>query len=145
MHGAPCAIRLARYRGAMLVVEVTEHAIERYGERVRPSLATGQLESEVLHVVEQVGVICWQPLEWCLTSDDPTTIGWLNVGADICFPLQFHRGKRGVLVATTCLTRGLLTEHARAEMNRRARNRRRRRAARRRDSYVPGNRMREAA
>jgi hypothetical protein len=124
----------------MLVVEVTEHAIKRYGERVRPALDDSQLEAEVLRVVHDVGEVSWHPLGWCV-ADDAKTVGWIHVGPDIAFPLQFHWSRLGVLVATTCLTRGSFGEDMREARNRRARDRRQRRAARRRDSYVPGARQ----
>lgn len=123
----------------MLVVEVTEHAIKRYGERVRPALGTSELEKEVLRVVHDVGQVSWQEPRWA--HFDQKIVGWIVVGPDIAFPLQFHRSRRGVLVAVTCLTRGSFGEAMREARNRTARIRRQRRAARRRDRYMPSARM----
>lgn len=121
----------------MLVVEVTEHAIKRYGERVRPALGTSELEREVLRVVHDVGVVVWHRPSWA--GADRNIVGWVVVGPDIAFPLQFHRSKKGVLVAVTCLSRGSYGDTMREERNKRARIRRQRRAARRRNGYVPSH------
>lgn len=123
----------------MLVVEVTEHAIKRYGERVRPALEASQLENEVLHVIEDAGVITWHAPEW--TNNDDAIVGWVMLGPDVALPLEFHRKKRGVLVAVTCLIRGSYGPVLREAANRQHRIRRARRAAKRRNSYVPGARQ----
>ena len=122
----------------MLVVEVTEHAIKRYGERVRPALEASQLEDEVLRVIHDIGEVSWHPLEWC--GCDDKIVGWVNVGGDITFPLQFHWARKGVLVAVTCLTRSSFGEEMREARNRRHRERRQRRGHRRRSNYVPSAR-----
>jgi hypothetical protein len=118
----------------MLVVEVTEHAIKRYGERVRPALGASELEGEVLRVIHDVGEVSWHPLDWLAGAQPDRTVGFVNVGSDIAFPLQFHRERRGVLVATTCLTRSTFGEGYRQARNHKAACRRAARALKRRDS-----------
>jgi hypothetical protein len=100
----------------------TDHAIERYAQRVRPALTRAQARHELMRIVEHGEIAHARPawLRYHGTAD-----GYLLV-ADVCFPLR-RRGNRWI--ALTCLTRGSLTPHERRERS--ELHRARRQAARR--------------
>ena len=119
-----------------VTVDVSDHAIKRYGERVRPGLAYADLEAEVLRVVRTFGVVCQEPPEWM--EPDGRDVAWLVVEDGICFPLQPSRDSDELFVATTCMVRGGMPERLRRRRNHRRAIRASRRAMRR--TGLPGRR-----
>jgi hypothetical protein len=104
-------------------VFMTLHALERYGERVRPHLsAYAQIHQDAARLVECAGVLSDTAPDWVNESwyrdNDTDPRGWLICG-DVCFPLAEDREKRGRLVALTTFTRGGISEAARSARNRR--------------------------
>jgi hypothetical protein len=108
-------------------VELTAHAVQRYQQRVRPALSLEAAADELARVA-LVGEITTEPPTWHLRSCAQVAPYYLSV-ADVLLPLTPHRGRPGLLVATTCLVKGSLSPDAR-----RYRTARRRRSAARRRS-----------
>ena len=106
-----------------LVLELSKHAIARYGERVRPALSVPELEAELIHVLAH-GQACTTPPPW-LARGDQRSEAYLSLG-DIVFPLVLDAWP-GHALAVTCLARGTISP-----VSRRRRNAQRQ--ARRRDS-----------
>ena len=111
-------------RGETLAVEYGRHAVERYGERVRPGCSFTTTLEQLVAVVECAGRIVSEPPLWA--PWDNGTSAYLVIGDDIVFPLK-ARGP-GEYVAVTCLIRGWLPPSAHAA---RREQRRRKRAGRR--------------
>jgi hypothetical protein len=103
-------------------VAVTDHAVSRYQERVRPGLGFDAAEAELLHVLPFARVEAVAP-SWRVGPLEHPVAAWAMVGDGIAFPLV--RGSEpGLLVAVTCLTQGCRSEEVLAV-------RRERKAARR--------------
>ncbi|MEJ7784892.1 MAG: hypothetical protein WKF96_08820 [Solirubrobacteraceae bacterium] len=103
-------------------IEITAHAVQRYQQRVRPSLSIEAAEDELARVA-LVGEVLTEPPAWHLRSCARLAPFYLCL-ADVVLPLTPHRGDPGVLVATTCLAKGSLSTDSR-----RYRTARRRRSA----------------
>lgn len=117
-------------RAAALVVHVEDativispHALDRYAERVRCGMSVFRAR----HDLEQISACAtltatrpaWKPP--AADGSDDTTDAWLMLGEDVCFPVTWGDGE---LTAKTCLTRGTISDGARATRNRRRRARR---------------------
>lgn len=76
-----------------LSVEYRRHAVERYGERVRPGCSFTATLEQLHGVVECAGQIVSEPPLWA--PWDAGTSAYLVVGDDIVFPLENRTG-RGV-------------------------------------------------
>jgi hypothetical protein len=106
-------------------VWMTLHAIERYGDRVRPHLNSYEkIHADAQRLVEVCGLLADGPPAWingtweAEREMDTEPRGWLVCG-DICFPLAEDREKPGKLVALTVLTRGGISDETRLTRNRR--------------------------
>src|SRR4051794_29245874 len=104
-------------------IHLSEHAVERFRQRVRPALDRNRAEDELARLA-LFGDVVAQPPAWhaAATAD---IAPWYLVIADCLLPLRPHVRDPDVLVATTCLARGERSETVRL------RHRAQRRAARR--------------
>src|SRR4051794_15258525 len=85
---------------ATLEIRITDHAVERFQERVRPGLSVDVAAHELARLIP-LGFIYEQPPAWCAARPCPA---YLVVG-DLVLPLVTCADE-GVYYATTCLTRG---------------------------------------
>jgi hypothetical protein len=106
-----------------LEIHFTQHAIERFHERVRPCLTIAAAEEELARLVTMADVVS-EPPTWLAERQRRTAAAYLVVG-DLVLPAERLEGKPYVLVAVTCIARGCLSDRARARRNE-ARQRRRR-------------------
>jgi len=104
-------------------IVLTNHAIARFHERVRPAL---ELEAAACQLVElaRAADVTIDPPAWLAASDLPAD-AYLAMG-DIVLPLRADCRRPGVLVATTTRVRGSISPQNRQRRNGR---RLRRRAA----------------
>lgn len=103
-------------------IQLSEHAIQRFRERVRPALGVAEAEGELARLAP-VGDLLSEAPAWHAVST-AALAPWYLVIADCVLPLRPHWRDPDVLIATTCLARGDLSEATRF------RRRARRRAAR---------------
>ena len=94
-------------------VRVTNHAVERYMERVRPGLDFKRAKAELIHLVGQFGEERPRPEWMSMKAQEPDV--WVAVGDDVWLPCE-RRGD-GRLVAHTVLAQGCLSAEARARRN----------------------------
>jgi hypothetical protein len=114
---------------AYLEIHLTQHAIERFHERVRPCLTIAAAEEELARLVTMADVVS-EPPTWHAERQRRTAAAYLVVG-DLVLPAERLVGQPDVLVAVTCIARGCLSDRARARRNEaRQRGRRTRRFAR---------------
>lgn len=106
----------------MTFPEVTDHAIDRYVERVKPGYSDEQARDEILRLLWECQATEGRP-EW-IASRFPAA-RWLVVG-DIAFPIA--RDGRGERILT-CLVKGMLGERAAKRRHRRRVHRRRHRTS----------------
>jgi hypothetical protein len=124
-------------------IYMTDHAVERYRERVRPHLETdGDVYLDAKRLVDCAGEMSdtapeWVRYEWVGEHMEPR--GWLVCG-DIAMPVTEDRERPGKLVALTVLTRGSISDESRRERNRRrsARTHGKRRRAQMERKLMPG-------
>lgn len=95
-------------------IDILDHAVERFIERVRPGLEVTRAQSELDHLLWLADYVFEAP-EW-LASRARQRAPMYAVIADIVLPLQIGRD-RSSLIAVTCLTRGGLSDPARARRN----------------------------
>lgn len=96
---------------------VSAHAVERYFQRVRPSLADeGAALAELTAILPAAAVIATTRPEWAVSDEAPVTDEFVLLGDDIAFPAAGR-------VMVTCLVVGALSDKTRAD--RAARRRRR--------------------
>jgi len=98
--------------------DLSRHAVERYNERVRPTLDLDQAGDELEQLRAECGEWSEEPPYWVNLPDDYQADGWLRLGDGIAFTVE-----RNVVV--TCLVRGGRSDIGR---ERRAKRRRARRA-----------------
>jgi hypothetical protein len=93
----------ARLAGGQTQVRVrfSDHAVQRFRERVRPGLGS-ESAAEQISLITEHGEVTVGPPSW---ADRATSFLYLVVG-DVCFPLDADKRDREVLVATTCIVRG---------------------------------------
>lgn len=106
-------------------IQISRHAVERFQERVRPGLDLAGAEDELARLILR-GELTATPPAWHAATCAQIA-PWYLVAGDVVVPLKEHVSEDGVLVAATCLVRGLRTEHAtrrRRASRRTARNRR---------------------
>lgn len=94
------------------MVTISSHAAQRFAERVRPGLTVHGAMEELRRLVLVATRSEFAPA-WLTTDDEHQS--YLLIGDDVCLPLK-RSGQR--LVATTCLTRELITPWERAKRNR---------------------------
>lgn len=87
---------------AAATVALTDHAIERYVERVRPACDHRSARRELSKLVPVAGTIEPSAPAW---RHEPAQFPHLVIG-DVAFPLTPSRRDPQVLVACTCLVRG---------------------------------------
>lgn len=98
-----------------VAIHVSDHAVVRYRERVRPGLDHGQACSDLQRLLEHGFISSRAPL-WLRTTQAQRSAYYLVVG-DIALPLDPCTRDRERLVALTCLTRGGLSDAVRASRN----------------------------
>jgi hypothetical protein len=112
-----------------LEIHLSQHAVERFHERVRPSLGIEAAEDELARLVA-MGQVVTQPPPWHAERQRQTAPAYLVI-CDLVLPLVQMGGDPVVLVAVTCIARGGISDQARARRNslpRAARRRGRRRS-----------------
>jgi hypothetical protein len=105
-------------------IHLSEHAVQRFHERVRPGLDRIAAEDALARLALH-GTIDTEPPDWLARHQRQHAACYLVAG-DVVLPLDPCRRDPAVLVALTCLARGGLSEPARQRRN----LRRRRRASR---------------
>ena len=100
---------------AFLEIRLTQHAIERFHERVRPGLAMAAAEEELARLVSIADVVT-EPPPWHGERQRRTAPAYLVIG-DLVLPAEWLVGEPDVLVAVTCIARGCLSDRARARRN----------------------------
>lgn len=114
-------------------VLITEHAQQRYAERIRGISDPGYGERrrflvELRRLMEDHGKVVSSQPEWVgVHPDEPETSRaecYIVIGTDICIPVDRN-------VALTVLTRGSFSSERRADKNRRKQSKRDQRRARR--------------
>lgn len=92
-------------------VVVTQHAAERYVERVKPALTVSQAAVEIRHLAELAGEPTEKP-SWVINEERREQMdGWLPISDGICLPLHRVNGR---WVARTILTRAGLSPERRS-------------------------------
>jgi hypothetical protein len=102
-------------------IAVTPHALERYIERVRPGLDEACALHELAAVAQAGGTVTRVPPPWMLVDEEmgPQCDTYLLIGEDMVFPMYYD--PRAYRVAATCITRGALSDRARAARQERRR------------------------
>jgi hypothetical protein len=102
-------------------IHMTDHALERYRERVRPHLEDDDaVYKDARRLVDCAGELVEGAPEWVRygwVGENFDARGWLVCG-DIAMPLAEDRQRPGKLVALTVLTRGSISDEARRNRNR---------------------------
>ena len=100
-------------------VRISDNAVARYVERLRPAIDTEAAHAELETLMLQHGSITDSPPSW--TRDAQARSHYVLVGDSIVLPLAHdHRGR---WAATTCLTPGTLTDVERRQRADRRRSR----------------------
>lgn len=89
---------------AALTIHLSDHAVERFQQRVRPALALPDAREELVHLA-LVAELATEPPAWhaaCCAQLAP----WYLVIGDVVLPLKPHWAEPDALIATTCLARG---------------------------------------
>ena len=100
------------------IVHMTDHAIARYRERVRPHLDDDlAVYRDAQRLVNVCGMLETETPAWagCLDGSEPEM--WLVCG-DVAFVCALDRRRPGVMVALTVVTRGGISDEARQARNR---------------------------
>lgn len=97
---------------APVAIALTEHAILRFQERVRPGLGFRQARQELTRLVA-MGTVSTQPPAWFGHHDGRFSTRYLSVG-DLVIPLVCVDGR---LMALTCVPRGSVSALTRADRN----------------------------
>jgi hypothetical protein len=110
-------------------IDLTEHAVEQYRERVRPALDLTAARVELAQLVPS-GQICNEPPDWARSAGAKPY--YLVIGDALALPLASQVGR---WVTTTCLVQTTLTPRRREERTRRRAQRAAAKRARRRASW----------
>jgi hypothetical protein len=105
-----------------VAIRVSDHAVVRYRERVRPGLEHGQACSDLERLLEH-GYISSRAPVWLRATQGQRSAYYYLVVGDIALPLDPCARDRECLVALTCLIRGGLSDAARASRNLKRRRR----------------------
>lgn len=100
---------------------ISDHAVERFRERVRPALDLDDARRELLRLTQVAEIIA--PPEWAQMSDDRAD-GAVLLSDDVCLLVSYLRENRPV--AVTCVFRGWCGSRERAARNRERRRRKNR-------------------
>lgn len=92
-------------------VLITPHAVQRFHERVRPSLPADRAADEIRRLIDLAVVANHEP-EWLRGRARQRAPFYLSIG-DVTMPLHVSSDQTG-LVAVTTLARGCLSELARS-------------------------------
>ena len=111
----------------MTELSITDHAVRRFRERVRPALDFDAAERELLRLINDYGDLTEGAPAW-LDGAAVRAKAYLSIGDQIALPLRADFDGSGGLVAVTCVHRGGIDPAGR---RRRAEERRRRRASKR--------------
>lgn len=99
-----------------MIFELTDHAIERYQERVRPGLSYDAAAAELHHMlntVAQVGLKpSWVHSHYSQLPDERRGDSWLYLGPDLVVACE--RQRQGIYRAVTVLCRGHISALTRA-------------------------------
>jgi hypothetical protein len=109
-------------------IDLTEHAVEQYRERVRPGLDVADARVELARLVPS-GEIRARPPDWARSAGAKPY--YLLIGDAVALPLAPQQGR---WVTTTCLVQSTLTPRRREERTRRRADRAAAKRARRRAS-----------
>lgn len=108
-------------------VVLTDHAVERYVDRIRHDWEPEAAELDLTALLESVGTVDGPP-EWRARrgpgSDYEDSRFWAYLGDGIAFPLLPDPAGRDYLVAMTCMTKGGMAASARKARSRRQKLRR---------------------
>jgi hypothetical protein len=110
-------------------IDLTEHAVEQYRERIRPALDLAGARVELARLLPG-GEIREQPPDWARSAGAKPY--YLVIGDALALPLAPQRGR---WVTTTCLVQTTLTPRRREERTRRRADRAAAKRARRRASW----------
>jgi hypothetical protein len=110
-------------------IDLTEHAVEQYRERIRPALDLTAARFELAQLVPS-GQICNAPPDWARSAGAKPY--YLVIGDALALPLASQGGR---WVTTTCLVQTTLTPRRREERTRRRAQRAAAKRARRRASW----------
>jgi tRNA C32,U32 (ribose-2'-O)-methylase TrmJ len=94
-----------------VTIQLSQHAVERFQQRVRPALSLLDAERELAQLA-LAGELIPEPPAWHAATCAQIA-EWYLVIADVVLPLKQHWSDRDVLVATTCLARGERSAEAR--------------------------------
>ena len=92
-------------------IQLSEHAIQRFRQRVRPAIGVAEAEGELARLALFGDLVPEAPAWHAVATAD--TAPWYLVIADCVLPLRPHWREAEVLVATTCLARGDVSEATR--------------------------------
>ena len=98
----------------MLTIQLSQHAVERFQERVRPALDVAPAADELAALI-LFGDVVDTPPSWHAGTCAQLAPFYLVAG-DVLLPLKQHWSEPDVLVATTCLVRGVRSEDVRARV-----------------------------
>src|SRR5262249_4422895 len=104
--GEPCQGRrspCASPRMAYLELHLPQHSVDRFRERVGPSLTIAAAEEELSRLVPAADVVP-EPPTWHAERQRRTAAAYLVVG-DMVLPAEPVIGEPNVLVAVTCIAR----------------------------------------
>ena len=110
-------------------VVLTDHSLDRFQERVRPSLDGSELVQDFGRTLSGFGKVRTRPPAWQEARAKQTADLYVVIEDEFVIPLSFHKG---VFYAKTVLTRTGVSEKARERRNQRGQRKRRRRNVRRR-------------
>ena len=110
-------------------IDLSEHAVEQYRERIRPGLDHDDARLELARLVPS-GEIRDTPPDWAHSASAKPY--YLVIGDALALPLAAQHGR---WVTTTCLVQTTLTPRRREERNRRRAQRAAAKRARRRASW----------
>jgi hypothetical protein len=110
-------------------IDLSQHAVEQYRERIRPGLDHADARVELARLVPS-GEIRATPPEWARSATAKPY--YLVIGDALALPLAAQHGR---WVTTTCLVQTTLTPRRREERSRRRAQRAAAKRARRRTSW----------
>ena len=97
-------------------VTLTEHAVQRFNERVRPGLSIAQARTELRRLVAEHAEPCAEPPRWYFEGEQARADTLVRIGPDILLPCATRDGR---LFALTVVCRGLVGDQERAYRRRR--------------------------
>lgn len=86
-----------------LEVELTNHCVTRFHERIRPCLLRRQAEEELARLLEASGEVVFDRPVWLASNSDDQADAWVLVGPSVVLPIKLD-GE--AFVALTVLSRG---------------------------------------